>query len=41
MATEVAHTLMWVVTVVTAWSAWDYFWCNRHLFRPPEKKEGA
>ena len=39
MATEVAHTLMWVVTVVTAWSAWDYFWYNRHLFRPLEKKD--
>jgi CDP-diacylglycerol--glycerol-3-phosphate 3-phosphatidyltransferase len=41
MATEVAHTLMWVVTAVTAWSAWDYFWHNKHLFRLPEKKDGA
>jgi CDP-diacylglycerol--glycerol-3-phosphate 3-phosphatidyltransferase len=31
--TALAHTLMWVVTVVTAWSAWDYFWSNRHLFK--------
>ena len=27
-----AHTLMWVVTAVTLWSAVDYFWANRHLF---------
>jgi CDP-diacylglycerol---glycerol-3-phosphate 3-phosphatidyltransferase len=27
-----ATTLMWLVTAVTAWSAWDYFWANRHLF---------
>jgi phosphatidylglycerophosphate synthase len=30
--TSVAHTLMWVVTAVTLWSAWDYFWANRELF---------
>lgn len=30
--TNLAYTLMWVVTAVTAWSAWDYFWGNRHLF---------
>jgi len=35
--TGVAHSLMWLVTAVTLWSAWDYFWYNRHLFRtaPP------
>ena len=31
--TSIAHTLMWVVTAVTVWSAMDYFWANRHLFR--------
>jgi CDP-diacylglycerol--glycerol-3-phosphate 3-phosphatidyltransferase len=31
-ANSLAHTLMWVVTVVTLWSAWDYFWANRNLF---------
>jgi len=30
--TSIAHTLMWVVTVMTVWSAWDYFFANRHLF---------
>jgi CDP-diacylglycerol--glycerol-3-phosphate 3-phosphatidyltransferase len=30
--TRVAQTLMWVVTAVTLWSAWDYFWANRQLF---------
>jgi CDP-diacylglycerol---glycerol-3-phosphate 3-phosphatidyltransferase len=35
--TAVAQTLMWVVTVVTAWSAWDYFWGNRHLFKIARK----
>jgi CDP-diacylglycerol--glycerol-3-phosphate 3-phosphatidyltransferase len=30
--TGVAHTLMWIVTAVTAWSAWDYTWSNRGLF---------
>lgn len=29
---SLAAYLMWVVTVVTLWSAWDYFWANRHLF---------
>jgi phosphatidylglycerophosphate synthase len=29
---SLARTLMWVVTAVTAWSALDYFWANRHLF---------
>jgi CDP-diacylglycerol--glycerol-3-phosphate 3-phosphatidyltransferase len=37
-ATALAHTLMWIVTVVTAWSAFDYFWSNRHLFS--ERKPG-
>ena len=36
-ATALAHTLMWVVTLVTAWSAADYLWGNRHLFHPVEK----
>jgi CDP-diacylglycerol---glycerol-3-phosphate 3-phosphatidyltransferase len=31
-ASSLAQTLMWIVTGVTAWSAWDYFWSNRHLF---------
>ena len=31
--TGVAHTLMWLVTAVTLWSAWDYTWQNRHLFK--------
>jgi CDP-diacylglycerol--glycerol-3-phosphate 3-phosphatidyltransferase len=30
--TSIAHTMMWVVTAVTVWSAIDYFWSNRHLF---------
>lgn len=30
--TALAKMLMWVVTAVTVWSAWDYFWSNRHLF---------
>lgn len=30
--TSIAHTLMWVVTAVTLWSAVDYFVANRHLF---------
>ena len=30
-ATSLARMLMWVVTVVTLWSAGDYFWANRHL----------
>jgi CDP-diacylglycerol---glycerol-3-phosphate 3-phosphatidyltransferase len=29
---SLARYLMWVVTVVTLWSAVDYFWANRHLF---------
>src|SRR5579862_8569492 len=29
---SVAHTMMWVVTAVTLWSAWDYTYANRHLF---------
>jgi CDP-diacylglycerol---glycerol-3-phosphate 3-phosphatidyltransferase len=32
-----ATTLMWLVTAVTAWSAWDYFWANRHLFSAATK----
>jgi CDP-diacylglycerol--glycerol-3-phosphate 3-phosphatidyltransferase len=35
--TSLASTLMWVVTAVTAWSAWDYFWSNRHLFSSAAK----
>ena len=31
--TSVAYTLMWLVTAVTLWSAFDYFWANRHLFK--------
>jgi len=30
-ATSLARMLMWVVTVVTLWSAVDYLWANRHL----------
>jgi CDP-diacylglycerol--glycerol-3-phosphate 3-phosphatidyltransferase len=30
--TSVAHTMMWVVTAVTLWSAYDYAYANRHLF---------
>jgi len=30
--TSLARTLMWVVTIVTIWSAIDYAWANRHLF---------
>ncbi|HYG76895.1 MAG TPA: CDP-diacylglycerol--glycerol-3-phosphate 3-phosphatidyltransferase [Planctomycetota bacterium] len=29
---SLAKTLMWVVTLVTAWSGIDYFVANRHLF---------
>ena len=36
-----AHHLMWVVTAVTLWSAFDYFWGNKHLFKEPEKKSPA
>ena len=32
LVTSVAHTLMWLVTAVTIWSALDYFISNRHLF---------
>ncbi|MCZ7645349.1 MAG: CDP-diacylglycerol--glycerol-3-phosphate 3-phosphatidyltransferase [Planctomycetota bacterium] len=28
-----AHSLMWLVTGFTLWSAFDYTWGNRHLFR--------
>lgn len=31
--TGLAHGLMWLVTAFTLWSAWDYFWSNRHLFK--------
>lgn len=34
---EIATLAMWVVTLVTAWSAWDYFWGNRHLFQKKDK----
>jgi CDP-diacylglycerol--glycerol-3-phosphate 3-phosphatidyltransferase len=30
--TSLAHTLMWLVTAVTVWSAIDYFLGNKHLF---------
>lgn len=33
-----AQNLMWLVTVVTLWSAIDYFWGNKHLFKEPEKE---
>jgi len=33
-----ARMLMWVVTVVTIWSAVDYAWANRHLFKTGQKK---
>jgi CDP-diacylglycerol--glycerol-3-phosphate 3-phosphatidyltransferase len=39
--TALAHTLMWVVTLVTAWSAVDYAWGNRHLFTDQSKNETA
>lgn len=35
--TQLARTLMWVVTIVTAWSGLDYFWANRHLFEKSQK----
>lgn len=42
LVTGVAHTLMWIVTAVTAWSGWDYFWANRHLFSgTSENTEGV
>jgi phosphatidylglycerophosphate synthase len=42
VATGVAHSLMWIVTLVTAWSAWDYFWANRRLFtRATHPQEGG
>lgn len=31
--TSLACMLMWVVTAVTVWSAIDYTWANRHLFK--------
>lgn len=31
--TSLAQTLMWVVTAVTVWSGFDYFYSNRHLFK--------
>jgi CDP-diacylglycerol--glycerol-3-phosphate 3-phosphatidyltransferase len=31
--TGLAHTMMWVVTAVTVWSAADYFYANRNLFQ--------
>ena len=31
--TSLAQTLMWVVTAVTVWSGFDYFYANRHLFQ--------
>jgi CDP-diacylglycerol--glycerol-3-phosphate 3-phosphatidyltransferase len=39
--TALASTLMWVVTAVTAWSAWDYFWSNRHLFSAAAKSSST
>ena len=38
--TALAHTLMWIVLLVTLWSAIDYLWGNRHLFceQPAENK---
>ena len=39
--TALAHTLMWVVTAVTAWSAFDYFWANRHLFTENAKNSNT
>ncbi len=41
MVTGLAHTLMWVVTLVTAWSGLDYFWANRHLFSTQPQPAGA
>jgi len=38
--TSLARTLMWVVTIVTAWSGLDYFWANRHLFEKSQKTAG-
>ncbi|MEI6233664.1 MAG: CDP-diacylglycerol--glycerol-3-phosphate 3-phosphatidyltransferase [Planctomycetota bacterium] len=37
--TSLAHTLMWVVTVVTVWSGIDYFYANRHLFQNTQKSK--
>lgn len=34
---SLAKYLMWVVTAVTVWSAWDYFWSNKHLFQQAQK----
>ena len=34
---HMAHTLMWLVTGFTLWSAWDYGWGNRHLFSSKPK----
>jgi len=39
-ATGVAQTLMWLVTMVTLWSAWDYTWSNRKLFSTKEPPQG-
>ncbi len=38
--TSLARTLMWVVTIVTAWSGLDYFWANKHLFEKSQKTSG-
>lgn len=32
-----AQLAMWVVVAVTSWSAFDYFWGNRHLFKKKPK----
>ncbi|MFH0938974.1 MAG: CDP-alcohol phosphatidyltransferase family protein [Planctomycetota bacterium] len=39
--TALAHTLMWIVVLVTVWSAFDYLWSNRHLFREPLDSDNA
>ncbi len=38
--TSLAHTMMWVVTVVTIWSGADYFYANRHLFQNAQAPKG-
>jgi len=38
---SLAEYLMWVVTVMTVWSAWDYFWSNRHLFKQAQNTSSS
>lgn len=41
VGSALARSLMWVVTVVTVWSACDYFYGNRHLFSESESHAGS